>query len=76
METRFSRRRVYISATGFDEPIEAVVLFSFKDCGIYYYRVKLIDGGKIFDIQVRSIDWIAHKKSKVVPLKKLKLLRK
>ncbi len=76
MPTKFARRRVYISFSGFEEPVEALILSSFKDCGAYYYRIKLIDGGKIFDVQVRSVDWIAHRKSKVVQLpKKIKLVK-
>jgi hypothetical protein len=59
-----------------EEPEEAIVLSAHRDCGINFYRIKVIDGGAIVDIPVRDISAILHRKSKVVKIKtKLKLVK-
>jgi hypothetical protein len=74
--TRYKRRRVYLSHTNSESADEVLILSSHKDCGIWYYRVKFIDGGAICDIPVRDVSAIFHKKSKVVKIKtRLKLVK-
>lgn len=53
-----------------EEPEETIILSAHRDCGINYYRVKVVDGGAIVDIPVRDVSAILHRKSRVVKLKK------
>jgi hypothetical protein len=76
MSTRYARRRVFMSLSGFDEPQELIILKSFKDCGQFYYRCKVIDSGAIIDVQVRSVDYLLHRKSRVKKIKpRVRLVR-
>lgn len=76
MQTRFARRRVWMSLSGYDEPQELIILKAFKDCGQFYYRCKLIENGAIIDIQARSVDYLLHRKSSVKKMKtRIRLVR-
>lgn len=68
--SRYNRRRVWVSHTESEFPEEVIILSSHRDCGTYYYRCKYVDTGLIIDIPVDSITSIAHRKSKVVKIKK------
>jgi len=59
-----------------EEPQEVIVLSAHRDCGINFYRIKVVEGGAIVDIPVRDVSAILHRKSKVVRIKrKLRLVR-
>lgn len=76
MSTRFARRRVWMSLSGYDEPQELIILKAFKDCGQFYYRCKLIDSGSIIDVQSGSVDYLLHRKSHVKKIKpRMRLVR-
>jgi hypothetical protein len=76
MKTRYARRRVFLMHSSCEEPEEVLVLGAHRDCGINYYRVKVVDGGAIVDIPVRDVSAILHRKSKVVKIKtRLKLVK-
>ena len=70
MQSRFYRHRVLISYACADEPVEATILRSFVDMGESFYRIQLADTDHIIDVPVRSVDWISHFRSTVVPFKK------
>lgn len=74
--SKFNRRRLWVSFSGFESPEELIILKSFRDAGQWYYRCKLISCGTIVDIQVGSVDYIMHRKSKVKKLNtKIRLVK-